>query len=68
MLEGHLKIQCRVNLEKLKRKENPAGTRRVQSFKPDEGRSEEQQDDDEAILQALGINNMEQCFMPGAPF
>ena len=31
-LEGHFKKQCRVNLEKLKRKENPAGTRRVQEF------------------------------------
>ena len=67
-LQGHLKKQCRVNLEKQKRKENLARTGKVQAFQNDEEGDEDQRLNDEAILAALGINEIGAGFPGGAPY
>lgn len=67
-LQGHLKKQCRVNLEKQKKKEkNFPRAGKVQAFQDEEG-DEEQRLNDEAILAALGINEIGLGFPGGAPY
>jgi len=64
VLQGHLKKQCRVNLEKQKKKENYARTEKVQAFQQDEEGDEEQHLNDEAIHAALGINEIGFILLP----
>ena len=67
-IQAHLKKQCRVNLEKQKKKENFTRTGKVQAFQQDEEGDEEQRLNDKAILAALGINEIGLGFSGGAPY